>query len=73
MHTHEDDCAGTLLLHMWQRGKKSYEVVDDEEDGVGSSGCVLDSPRFAAVSLNECLLSEGVCWCVSTLHSCMSF
>ena len=38
--------------------KKVNEVVDDEDNDVGSSSCVIPSPRFAYVAFDECLLSE---------------
>ena len=52
--------------------KKGCEVVDDKDNDVASSARVLHSLHFAAVVLNVCLLSEGVCWSTSSLCSCLS-
>ena len=41
-------------------GKKGgNEVVDDEDDDVGSSGFDLHTPYFALFVFHVCLLSEG--------------
>ena len=52
--------------------KKGHEVVEDEDDDVGSNRCVLHSTHFNKVMFNACVLSEGVCWRISTLHSYVS-
>ena len=49
--------------------KKGNEVVDNEDNDVGSSGCIFQSPHLASVVLNMCVLFEGVCWRVLTLNS----
>ena len=41
-------------------GKGENEVVDDEDDDVGSSGCTLHTPYFASVVFDVYLLYEGV-------------
>ena len=41
--------------------KKGNEVINNEDDDVGSSECVLPSPQFSYVVFDVCLLSEGVC------------
>ena len=47
--------------------KKGNEIVDDEDDDIGPGVRVLQSPHFASVMLDACVLSEGVCWLISTL------
>ena len=42
-------------------GKKGKQVVDDEDDHVGSRGCALHTPHFASVVFDVCLLS-GRAW-----------
>ena len=39
-------------------GKRANEVVDDEDDDVGFSGCALRTPYFASVVFDVSLLSE---------------
>ena len=39
-------------------GEKGNELVDDEDNDVGTSVCVLPLPHFACVVLDVCLLSE---------------
>ena len=39
------------------REKKLNEVVDDEDDDIGSSGCVLQSLHLASFAFDVCLLS----------------
>ena len=51
--------------------KKGIEVVNDEDDDVGSSVCLLRSSQCAYDVFYVCLLSEGACWRISTLHSCL--
>ena len=42
------------------RKRGGNEVVDDEDDDVGSSGCALHTPHFSSVVFYACLLSQGV-------------
>ena len=58
MHAHEDERDGALFLWMW-RGKKGNEVVNVEDDGIGSSGCMLQSPQLASLAFDFCVISEG--------------
>ena len=53
----------------WAHWRGINEVVDDEDDDVGSSGCGLHSPHFTSVAFDAFLISKGVCWSVSTLCS----
>ena len=46
--------------------------MDDEGDDVDFSVHVLQSSQLVSVAFDACLLSEGVCWLISTLHSQLS-
>ena len=52
-------------------GGKGNEVVNDEDDDVGSSVCVLPPPHFSYVAFDACLLSKVACWRILTLSSCL--
>ena len=59
----------TRYFYRCDDGEKVNEVVSDENDAVGYSACVLLSQHFACVEFDVCLLSEGMCLRISTLHS----
>ena len=54
-------------------GVKGNDTVNDEHDGAGSSVCAISSSPFSCVVLDFYVFSEGVCWLVSILHSCIAF
>ena len=50
-----------LAIYFYGRdnGKNRNEVVNDEDDDVGSIVHVLPSPHFSSVVFDACLLFEG--------------
>ena len=49
--------------------KKLKEVVNDEDNDVDSGVCVVPSSHFTYAVHDVHLLSERVCWRLSTLRS----
>ena len=49
------------------RENKINDVVDDEDDDIGSSVHMIQSPHLAPFALDVCLLYAGLCWIISIL------
>ena len=42
--------------------------MEDEDDDIGSSGCMLQSQHLASFLFDACLLYEGVSWFITILN-----